>query len=246
MTHNFKLIIEYDGASYHGWQRQKDMRSIQGEIEKAIETMTGRKIALIGSGRTDAGVHALAQVANFQCDTELPPITLLRGLNGLLHNDIVIKACSLMPGSFHARYDVKSKTYIYKILNRTLPIAISRQYAWHIKKKLDLEAMRSAIFCLRGTHDFKAFEGAGSPRSNSIRSIKKAALIEEKDGYLLIEVTANGFLRFMVRNIVGTLVKVGLGKTTSEKFREILLSKDRSQAGATAPSHGLFLKSVRY
>jgi tRNA pseudouridine38-40 synthase len=246
MIKNFKLVVEYDGASYHGWQRQKNMRSIQGEIETAIGTMIGQKITLIGSGRTDAGVHALAQVANFHCDTELPPTTLLRGLNGLLTEDIIIKACSLMPDSFHARYDVKSKTYIYKILNQTLPIAIYRQYAWHIKKKLDLEAMRSAMSCIRGTHDFKAFEGAGSPRSDSIRSIKKAALIKKKDRYLLFEVTANGFLRFMVRNIVGTLVEVGLEKITSEKFREILLSKDRSQAGATAPPHGLFLKSVQY
>lgn len=246
MTRNFKLVVEYDGTSYHGWQRQKNRRSIQGGIEKATHAMTGNASTLNGSGRTDAGVHALAQVANFHCDTHLPPQTLLKGLNALLDEDIVIKACAHAPDTFHARYDAKSKTYVYHIFNRAIPIAIGRQYAWHIRKRLDLEAMRTAISCLIGTHDFKAFEGAGSPRADSIRSIITAALTENKDGYLSFEVTADGFLRFMVRNIIGTLVEVGLEKITAGDFETILLSRDRSRAGATAPPHGLFLKSVQY
>ncbi len=246
MARNFKLVVEYDGTFYHGWQRQKNRPSIQGEIEKAVLTMTRQPATLNGSGRTDAGVHALAQVANFHSDTMLPPETLARGLNAMLDEDIVIKSCARAPDGFHARYDAESKTYVYNLINRTMPIAIGRQYAWHIRKPLDLEAMRMAISHLFGTHDFKAFEGAGSPRSDSIRSIVAADLTDKKNGHLSFEVTADGFLRFMVRNIIGTLVDVGLGRITPDDFEAVLRSKDRSRAGATAPPHGLFLKSVQY
>ncbi len=212
MLKNFKLTIEYDGTAYHGWQRQKNERSIQGEIEKAIMTMTGEKTSLIGSGRTDAGVHALGQVANFHSDTDLAPSAFLKGLTSLLHEDIVIKACSRVHRQFHARYDAKSKTYIYRILNLSQPAAIYRQYAWFINKKLDIDAMKEAIAYIVGTHDFKA----------------------------------DGFLRFMVRNMVGTLVEVGRGKITPNEFKRILLARDRNLAGATAPPHGLFLMEVKY
>ena len=246
MTKNFKITIEYDGTSYHGWQRQKNDRTVQEEIEKAIFTISGQEVSLTGSGRTDAGVHAYAQVANFKCDTHLGPRDLLGGLNSLTNEDIVIRNCEEVEASFHARYDVKSKAYVYKILNRPIPDAIFRQYAWHVRKKLDLEAMCAAISPLIGSHDFKAFEGAGSPRAHTTRSVFKARLIEGDDGYLAFEIEADGFLRFMVRNIVGTLVDVGLGKISPDEFKRILASKDRDQAGATAPAHGLFLKKVSY
>ena len=243
---NFKITIEYDGTGYHGWQRQKTDRTIQEEIEKAVLTITGQQLSLTGSGRTDAGVHAYAQVANFKCETSLGPQDLFRGLNSLTADDIVIRICEEVETSFHARYDVKSKSYVYKILNRPDPAAIGRQYAWHIRKKLNLEALRAASTYLIGSHDFKAFEGAGSPRAHTTRSVFKASLAEEPNGYLAFEIEADGFLRFMVRNIVGTLVKVGLGKISPADFKGILESKDRDQAGATAPAHGLFLKNVNY
>ena len=246
MLKNFKLTIEYDGTAYHGWQRQKQDRTIQGEIEKAIMTMTGKRVALIGSGRTDAGVHALGQVANFHSDTDLMPGTFLKGLTSLLHEDIVIKACSKVHRHFHARYDAKSKTYSYRILNLSQPAAICRQYAWFIRKKLDADAMKEAIAYIVGTHDFKAFEGTGSPRSSTIRNVMDAALVCQDQGKLIFNFEANGFLRFMVRNLIGTLVEVGRGKITPSEFKRILLSMDRNLAGATAPPHGLFLMKVKY
>ena len=246
MKKNFKITIEYDGTRYHGWQRQKNDRTIQAEIEKAILKVTGRQVALTGSGRTDAGVHAYAQVANFKCETRLDGQALLGGLNSLTDDDIVVTECREVEESFHARYDVKSKTYVYKILNRPTPAAIGRQYAWHVRKKLNRDTMRAAISHLIGSHDFKAFEGSGSPRSHTTRQVFKADLIDGQDGVLAFEIEAEGFLRFMVRNIVGTLVDVGLGKTSPDEFEYILNSRDRSLAGATAPAHGLFLKNVMY
>lgn len=246
MLKNFKLTIEYDGGAYHGWQRQATDPTIQEEIEKALLTMTGAKVALTGSGRTDAGVHAWGQVANFLCKTNLSHDVFQRGLNSLLSRDIVITACTRVPDSFNARYDAKSKTYHYKILNRRLPAAIGRQYFWHIPPKLDLSAMRRACRHIIGTHDFKAFEGAGSPRAHTTRRVIHADLVKDHEGYLIFEIEGDGFLRFMVRNIVGTLVDVGLGKNTAKDFKRILLSKDRNLAGVTAPPQGLFLMQVNY
>lgn len=246
MEKNFKLTIEYDGSLYHGWQRQKNECSIQGEIEKALMTMAGEKVVLIGSGRTDAGTHALGQVANFHIDTSLVAETFQKGLNSLLPEDIVIKACRQVDKTFHARYDAKSKIYIYRILNSNLPAAVCRQYAWSIRKKLDIEAMRRAICHIIGAHDFKAFEGAGSPRSHTIRHVFKADLAEKDHEYLVFKIEADGFLRYMVRNIVGTFIDVGLLKITPDDFKKILLSRNRNMAGVTAPPHGLFLMKVKY
>jgi tRNA pseudouridine38-40 synthase len=243
---NFKITIEYDGTRYCGWQRQNNDPSIQEEIEKALKTMTGLEISLIGSGRTDAGVHAYAQVANFKCDTQLQVSDFMGGLNSLTADDIVITACEEVDDKFHARYRAKSKLYVYKILNSSNPSAISRHFAWHVRKDLDIAAMRTAIDNLIGEHDFKAFEGAGSPRPHTIRKILGAELIEASNHFLAFEIEADGFLRFMVRNIVGTLVQVGNGKISPQDFKRILDSKDRSQAGPTAPAHGLYLKRVKY
>jgi tRNA pseudouridine38-40 synthase len=246
MRMNFKIIIEYDGTNYHGWQRQKDDRTIQQEIEKALSTMTVGQVSLNGSGRTDAGVHAFGQVANFLCQTDLSAAVFQKGLNSILPDDIVIKDCRLVDEDFHARYDVKSKIYHYQILNRKLPSALGRQYAWFIRRKLETGAMRSAISHITGSHDFKSFEGTGSPRSHTTRNILAADLTEHKDGSLIFKIEADGFLKYMVRNIVGTLVDVGLSKITPAEFKGILESKDRSKAGATAPPYGLFLVEVKY
>ncbi|MBW2107357.1 MAG: tRNA pseudouridine(38-40) synthase TruA [Deltaproteobacteria bacterium] len=248
MRQNFKLILEYDGACYHGWQRQKDVATIQGTLEAALNVMTGQPVTVIGSGRTDAGVHASNQVANFVVDSRLTAQVFRKGLNSLLPDDIVIKACSEVARSFHARYDASSKIYEYVILNQRLPRAIFRQYAWHVRNRLDLAAMRQAVSALKGTHDFSAFQASGSPRSTAVRTVLDVSLVQARRGadYLVFRIEADGFLRCMVRNIVGTLVDVGRGKISPETFSDILKSKNRNNAGVTAPPHGLFLKAVRY
>ena len=246
MKLNFFLTIEYDGGGYHGWQRQKKEPTIQEEIEKAIAAMTGQPVVLIGSGRTDAGVHALGQTANFHCDTKLSPPILLKGLNSLLPEDIVIKSCIRVEDQFHARYDVISKTYRYRICNQVLPIALGRQFAWFIRKPLDLDRMRAAIPYIIGTHDFKAFEATGSPRSHTNRTVLQAELTEKEPGAICFTIQADGFLRYMVRNIVGTLVEIGHGKFPPGQMQSILASRNRKNAGATAPPHGLCLISVAY
>lgn len=245
MPDNFKITIEYDGRAYHGWQRQCGDISIQSEIEQAIRMMTRTNVALNGSGRTDAGVHALEQAASFRCETTLTPEIFLKGLNSLLPDDIVITSCTRAHDDFHARYDVKSKVYRYHILNRSIPSAIGRGYAWHIRKALDIEAMRTGAGHLIGTHDFKSFQGRGSGIENTVRHITELS-ITRADENLAIQIQANGFLRFMVRNIVGTLVSVGLRKIQPHDVKRILQSRDRSQAGPTAPPHGLFLVRVVY
>jgi tRNA pseudouridine38-40 synthase len=246
MIKNFKLTVEYDGSRYHGWQRQKEDPTIQGEIEKALTRMTSKTVTVIGSGRTDAGVHAEGQVANFKCETRLTPEALIKGLNSLLAPDIVIRACQPVSASFHARYHVKSKIYQYKILNRPMPAAIGRQYSWFIRQALDQDAMRAAISHIIGLHDFKAFEATGSPRQGTTRHVLAADLSQHTNGLLIFHIEADGFLRCMVRNIVGTLVAVGRQKLTAADFKRILDSKDRSQADATAPAHGLTLIKVNY
>jgi tRNA pseudouridine38-40 synthase len=246
MEKNFKLLIEYDGTAYHGWQRQTNEPTVQAAIEAAIGRMTGAKVVLSGSGRTDAGVHALGQVANFHCVTRLDGSAFFNGLNGLLPDDIVIRKCEHVDPSFHARFNATGKTYRYRILNRPLPAAIGRDYFWHIRKPLDIDAMRRASAVLKGCHDFKAFEGAGSPRSHTDRTVSRIEWIEQGDGFLAFEIEADGFLRFMVRNIVGTLVEVGLAKRPEKDVGQVLSSADRCMAGATAPAKGLFLVSVRY
>lgn len=246
MIKNFKLTIEYDGSNYHGWQRQKSEPTVQEAIEQAVQIMTSQTISLIGSGRTDAGVHALGQTANFKCDTHLCPDTLQKGLNSLLGSDIVITSCQEVPLNFHARFDVKNKIYCYRISNSAIPPAIGRQYVWHVRKKLDLSTMETASAMLVGKKDFKSFEGAGSPRAHTIRTVINAGFTTGKNGILSFSIDADGFLRFMVRNIVGTLVDVGMGKISPEDFKTIVSAKNRTLAGATAPPQGLFLVEVNY
>lgn len=246
MAKNFKLTIEYDGTNYHGWQRQPDNPSIQQAIETAIAIITNQKITLTGSGRTDAGVHALGQTSNFLCETRLKPNEIMKGLNSLLPADIVIRKCVRVSPKFHARYDAKRKRYRYCILNRQLPCAIGRQYAWWIRSALDISAMQEASDLILGAHDFKAFEASGSPRSHTRRQILQARWKRQASNRIIFDIAADGFLRHMVRNLVGTLVDVGLHKIALSRFQQILSSLDRTQAGATAPAQGLFLVAVHY
>jgi tRNA pseudouridine38-40 synthase len=246
LSRNFKLIIEYDGTRYFGWQRQVEKPTIQAEIERVLSRITQQPVILKGSGRTDAGVHALGQTANFHCETRLNSKTIQHALNSLLPADIVIRDCSEVPDGFHARYDVLFKTYQYQILNHPIPSAMERDFSWHIQKPLNVQAMREAICSLKGTHDFKAFEGVGSPRTHTVRTIDRTEIIENGKGIWRILIKGDGFLRFMVRNIVGTLVRIGMGKMPSEEMKCILQSRDRARAGETAPARGLFLVEVLY
>ncbi len=248
---NYKLIIEYDGTDYHGWQIQAGDVTIQAEIQNALSLMTKESIVLHGSGRTDAGVHALGQTASFKTGARIPAAAYVAGLNSLLPDDIVIRSCEPVDETFHARFSARRKTYRYHIYNRLVPTAISRRYAWHIRKQLNLSAMRQAAACILGEHDFKSFEGTGSPRAHTIRTVMRADFYEKANFYrnddvIVFEIMADGFLRYMVRNLVGTLADVGLLKTSVEEFKRILESKNRDAAGITAPPHGLFLVEVRY
>jgi len=243
---NFKLTIEYDGTAYSGWQRQAEEPTVQAEIERALAFMTRSTITLTGAGRTDAGVHALGQAANFHCDTRLGPEAFLKGLNSLLPADIAIRDCRRVPEDFHARFDAKSKVYRYHILNRSARAAVGRSYAWFLHRPLDLEAMRRAAEAIVGRRDFKAFESSGSPRAHTVRNVLDAGWMEGEDRRLTFQIEADGFLRCMVRNIVGTLVAVGLGKLAPGAVRDIIDSRDRKRAGAAAPGRGLFLVEVKY
>lgn len=246
MLRNFKLIIEYDGTAYCGWQIQPNGPSIQQAIQRALQTMTRQTVTLIGSGRTDAGVHARGQTAHFACDTRMDSQAFLKGLNSLLPDDIVVHRCSEVDLSFHARYHARGKTYRYCIRNTALPSAIGRQYEWWIRKPLDLKAMQTACRQLIGKKDFKAFEGAGSPRASTIRTVTRATIQTDDRGCILFDIAADGFLRHMVRNIAGTLAAVGTGALAAEAIVSILDSADRSRAAATAPAQGLCLMQVDY
>lgn len=255
MEKRFKIILEYDGTGYHGWQRQAVDVTVQQKVEDALKVLTGRAITVHGSGRTDAGVHALAQVAHFTAITRLYPEDILKGLNGLLPTDIMVKSCSEASADFHARKSAKRKTYAYHIINRPIRSALLRNHSWHIKRSLDIEAMNKAASFLVGTHDFASFESTGSPRATSVRTIFSASFSKDggimatgspADGMLIFTIAADGFLRCMVRNIVGTLVEAGFGKIAPEEIPIILAARDRCKAGPTAPPNGLFLVEVVY
>jgi tRNA pseudouridine38-40 synthase len=243
---NIKLLIEYDGTNYQGWQVQPNGLTIQGMIEEKLTLITGEVIYLIGSGRTDSGVHAFGQVANFKTKSKLDVHSIQRALNSLLPPDIVIQRAEEVEEDFHARRESKSKVYEYRILNQDIRSAFRHEYAWHIPQKLDLEEMREATQILIGEHDFSSFRSVGSPTRTAIRKVIRAEWKRDREGLIQFEIEANGFLKQMVRALVGTLVEVGKGKIDSEEFQKILDSKNRREAGPTAPAHGLFLKEVKY
>lgn len=243
---NIKLVIEYDGTAYCGWQRQINGLSIQQLLEEAIGRITGEKSSVIGSGRTDAGVHAIAQVAHFHTASLLGEWNLLMGINSLLPSDIVLREIKEVDPSFHARFDVKSKVYLYRICNRSVRPALERHRAWFIWKPLDLEKIEEVLDLFRGRHDFTSFCCTHTDNPDRTRTIFDIGVTREANGIIAIVMEADGFLRYMVRNIIGILVDVGLGKCSREDITDILAAKDRKAAGVTAPAHGLFLKEVRY
>jgi len=246
MEKNIRLILEYDGSRYFGWQRQKEEPTIQGVLEQAIHQVTGRLSPLIASGRTDAGVHARHQVCHFKTSSEIPPSALRKGLNALTPSDIYVKDADYVPPDFHARYRAKSKTYEYTILNRPDPDVFLRSYAWHVPQELDFKAMKACMAHLLGRHDFASFRSSGSGNIDPVREMMRSELHRSDEALLRFILEANGFLRHMVRNIVGTVIEVGRGKFTHDDFVEILQAKDRRRAGIKAPAHGLCLTEVKY
>lgn len=242
---NIKLIIEYDGKGFNGWQKQPDRLNIQGEIEKAIEEITGEKVDLTASGRTDAGVHSLGQTANFKTDSKIPTEKFAKAINSRLKKSIVIKSAEEVDEKFHSRYSVKSKTYKYIINNSENGTAIYRGLEYHVPMKLDYEKMNEAIKYFIGEHDFKAFKASGTSSKSSVRKILDGSVRKEGER-VIIEVTGTGFLYNMVRIISGTLLDVGLGKIKPEDIPSIIESKDRTKAGKTLPAHGLYLLQVNY
>jgi tRNA pseudouridine38-40 synthase len=241
-----KLIIEYDGSNYLGWQIQPNGETIQGVIQDCLKRLTGESLHVMSSGRTDSGVHALGQVAHFRTESRMDANAFQRALNSLLPEDIVIRRAEEVQADFHARRSAKSKVYEYRILNRATPPAIDRQYVWHVPQKLNLDDMKKATHNLMGEHDFSAFRSVGSSARSSVRNILRADWKRGKGELLRFEIEASGFLKQMVRAIVGTLVEVGRGKISAQEFKRILDSKDRKEAGPTAPARGLFLKEVKY
>jgi len=243
---NIKLLIEYDGTNYLGWQVQPKGSTIQGILEEKLGLLTGEPIRLFGSGRTDSGVHAFGQVAHFKTRSRMDIRTMQRALNSLLPPDIVIRKVEEVEEDFHARKHSKSKVYEYRILNRNLRSAFHREYAWYIPQKLNFTEMKKASQSLIGEHDFSSFRTVGSPTRTAVRRVIRAEWKKGRDGFIRFEIEANGFLKQMVRSIVGTLVEIGKDRMNATEFRKILESKDRKKAGPTAPAQGLFLKEVKY
>lgn len=242
---NIKLTVEYDGTNYCGWQTQPNGASVQSVLEQAVSTFLGIPTRVIGSGRTDAGVHALGQVVNFFGDCNFELHRLIRGLNALTPLDVTIKEAEIVPDAFDARRDGRSRIYKYYILNRSTPSPFHLNRAWHVHERLDLEAMREAIGCLSGEHDFSSFRAAGCEAAQPIRRVYRNSL-ERRGDSLIYTIEATAFLRHMVRNIVGTMVEVGRGARNAESVKKLLEARDRTKAGVTAPPHGLFLVKVNY
>lgn len=247
-----RLLIAYDGTEYHGWQIQPKAPTIQGEIEKRLALIHTRPITLHGAGRTDAGVHAAGMVAHFHTDKAMSPQAFAKGLNSMLPGSIRILEAREENGGFHSRFSATGKTYIYAVGNGAVMMPCDRLYRVHIRAELDFGNMQECLEIITGTHDFASFETAGSRdpsqpgERGSIRTIYEASLLHEAGDFFHFSFTGDGFLRHMVRNIVGTLLEVGLGRRTTTGFRQALLSGKRSEAGPTAPAHGLMLKKISY
>ena len=250
----FRILVAYDGTDYVGWQRQTTGTSIQGVLEDTLRAFGEGEVPVAGAGRTDAGVHALGQVASFTLARPLPCDTIVRALNARLPGDVRVRSAVDVPASFHARFDARTKTYRYRIWNGEVMPPFERRYAWHLRGPLDVGAMRCAARLIEGEHDFSAFQSAGSDVATTVRTIVGSTVNAEStdaDGSMLgsmvtYEVSADGFLRHMVRSIVGTLIEIGRGRQPVDWMTDVLESRNRAIAGQTAPALGLFLARVSY
>lgn len=246
---NLKMAIQYDGSRYKGWQKQNqkgsDVSTVQDKIEKVLSKMTGEEIQVIGCGRTDTGVHAENYIANFKTDSTFSVDDMMNYLEEYLPDDIVVKSIKDTSERFHARYNVKSKTYVYRINNNKFRNVFNRKYSYHIDEKLDLAEMKRASEVLVGTHDFQSFTALKPNTKPTVRTINYIN-ITENNGLVEVEVNGNSFLLNMVRIITGTLIEVGMGKLKVSDVERILNEKKRSEAGPIAQAKGLFLKDVQY
>lgn len=253
---NFKLILQYEGTRYQGWQRQESTdNTIQGKLEALLTKMTGQKVEIQGSGRTDAGVHALGQVANFHADTEMEPQEILDYMNRYLPEDIGVIELKEVSERFHSRLNAKGKTYCYRVICSQLPHVFDRRFAHTITEPLDIQAMQRAAKYLLGTHDFKAFTSSKRGKKSTVRTIEEIRIervvstsmrMRETADEILFTYSGNGFLYHMVRIITGTLLEVGTNKRKPEEIKDILVSGSRENAGELAPAKGLALMEVRY
>lgn len=256
-----RITLAYDGGRYVGWQRQDNGPSIQGLVERALEAIEGRAVAVTGAGRTDAGVHALGQVASFRLGHPIPPAALVRALNARLPGEVRVLAAAEAAADFNARFAAREKIYRYRILNRTIDDPFERRYSWHVPRPLDFEALADALALVEGRHDFAAFQAAGSEVASTVRTLSGVSAqrvawsplrggVEpaagDEGGVLSLEFGGDGFLRHMVRNLVGSVVQVGLGRRRPDWLHDVLASRDRRRAGPTAPPQGLFLVAVRF
>ena len=242
----FRITIEYDGGGYVGWQRQANGRSIQGEIEAAIERLTGEAPTIGGAGRTDKGVHALGQVAHFDLSRDLPTATIRDGLNAHLRDEaIVIREVLLAADDFDARFSATARHYRYRILNRRVPPAIDRGRVWHVQRPLDIEIMRVGATALVGHHDFTTFRSADCQAKSPFKTLDRLEVVREGD-VVTVEASARSFLHSQVRSMVGTLARAGTGAWPVDRVSAALEAKDRSACGPLAPPHGLYLVAVDY
>ena len=241
-----KLLIAYDGTRYRGWQLQPRGVTVQGTLESCLSRITNGPVRLHAVGRTDAGVHALGQAAHFDTASNIAMASLVRGLNSLLPDDIVVRRAVEVPGDFHARYDAVRKTYVYQMHNHAVPSLLHARYAWHVPHRLDVPAMKAAAQLLLGRHDFSSFRGASrDDLRQPVRRLYRLAL-RHRPPRLVFVLSADGFLYRMARNIVGTLAAVGRGAMPAEAVGDTLRAGERQLAGPTAPAHGLFLVHVSY
>ncbi len=265
----FKVVVAYDGTDFNGWQRQPEGTSIQQLLEDALRDLDGRDVPVVGAGRTDAGVHALAQVAAFSLERAIAPDALVRAVNVRLPDSVRVVDAAPADAGFHPRFNARSKTYLYRIWNADVPSPFERRYTWHVIDRLDVGAMNEAAQLLEGPHDFAAFQGTGSDAATTTRTIlasslraadcglgierglprsfgDRSAIGNPQSAILEYRVTGDGFLRYMVRNIVGSLVDIGRGRCSPAWLADVLASRDRTRAGRTAPAQGLFLVGVQY
>jgi tRNA pseudouridine38-40 synthase len=243
-----KLTLQYDGTRYVGWQRQAEGTSIQGLLEAALQPLAGAPVTVHGAGRTDAGVHALGQVASVTMATTLDGGTIVRALNAVLPPDVRVTSVEDAPADFHARFSATGKVYEYRIVNAPIVSPFIQRYAWHVIPPLDVGAMRQGSAALVGRHDFASFHAAGSSTHTSVRTLRRLDWVagNGSDTPTVMRVEGDGFLRHMVRTIAGTLAEVGLGRRPPDATASILAARDRTLAGPTAPAHGLFLVRVLY
>lgn len=239
-----RLTVEYDGTDFHGWQVQSTLRTVQGELESAVEAMTGSRPRVRGASRTDAGVHAVGQVASFETESAIPARQFAMGLTALTGPDLAVARSEEAPLGWNPRYEAKGKTYRYLVLNRAHPAPLERRRSWHVASRLDVDAMNEGARHLLGLHDFAAFRASACDASTTVREMRRLDVRRAEGDLVELTFEATAFLQHMVRILVGTLVQVGRGRMAPDEVERILESCDRAQAGPTAPAQGLCLLAV--